>query len=208
MAPSVHKRPVRLDDQVKSSDETVELLESRRRSINADPRNDEDSPYNRQKKSSYVDSYFKDKRFSGEDDESIEHLIRDFDTCSKNYFLLLHQKSLFFIQALAGDAKDSFHDHLSDTTPYKEIVKVMREECNPSDRQAKLLSQMELRKLDVFMKMYDLRSERLALKAMAVHISKIVPQLDHGHNQERHKVRLLRNALLDKSWTDGPISQI
>ena len=109
-------------NHVESSDEMVELPESRRQSIYANPRNDEDSPYNRQKKSSYVHSYFKDKRFSGEDDESSEHLIRDLDTCSKNSFLLPHQKTLFFIQSLAGDAKDFFHGHLSDTKPCKEVV--------------------------------------------------------------------------------------
>ena len=137
--------------------------------------------------------------FSSEDDESIEHLIHNIDTCSKNYFSLPHQKPLFFIRALARDAKYFFHDHSSDTTPYKEILKVMREEYNPPDRQEKLLSQMEFLKLDVFMNMYDLRRERLALKAMAAYISKIVPQLDHRHDQERHKVRFLRNAFLDKS---------
>ena len=75
-----------------------------------------------------MDSYFRDKIFSGYEGESVEHTIRDFDVYSKNYFLLSHQKSLFFIQTLAGDAKDFPHDHLSDTTPYKETVRVMREE--------------------------------------------------------------------------------
>ena len=45
------------------------------------------------KKSSYADSYFKDKQFSAEDYESIEHIVRDLDTCSKKYFLLPYQNT-------------------------------------------------------------------------------------------------------------------
>ena len=112
-----------------------------------------------------------------------------------------------FLNALEGKALDFFHTQLSNDAPFPKNVQVMSRQFNSEHRQQKLLSQLQVTKLEKFMKecKHDLISDGLG--ALVTEINRIVPQLPDGLNTERHKLNLLRKAVINHQWADIPVLQ-
>ena len=74
------------------------------------------------KKGFGVESYFRDRKFSGSPEQSIENRIRDFEICAVQQSLDQQQMSLFFINALADPARQIFLTHCSSRMDHSQII--------------------------------------------------------------------------------------
>ncbi len=73
--------------------------------------------YIQSKKGYDVESYFRNRKYSGAPEQSANDLVRDFEICATQ---------LFFVNALADPARGFFLNHYSPTMPFDEIVGRMR----------------------------------------------------------------------------------
>ena len=67
-----------------------------------------DSAYIQSKKEYAVETYFRDLKFTGAPEQSLDNLIRDFEICATQQCFDRTQMSLFFISAVADPAKQLF----------------------------------------------------------------------------------------------------
>ena len=102
-----------------------------------------DDGYVHGKKGGTVDSYFKDRRFSGAPEQSVDNLIRDYEICTAQQCLEPSQMSLFFVNALADPARQFFLTHCSPHMNFEQIAALMREQYNSETTKLQLQSEMD-----------------------------------------------------------------
>ena len=93
-----------------------------------------DQVHSQSKKGYVVEAYFRDRKFSGEPEQSINNVIRDFEICAVQQCLDPPQMSLFFINILKDPARQFFLTHCSSNMNYSEIVSIMRRHYNSETR--------------------------------------------------------------------------
>jgi len=81
-----------------------------------------DAAYSQSKKGQAVESYFRDRRFTGAPEQSVDNLIRDFEICAAQQCLNPLQMSLFFVNALADPARQFFLAQCSPRMPFDQIA--------------------------------------------------------------------------------------
>ena len=78
------------------------------------------------KKVHAIESYFKDKKFIGVQDQAVENQIRDLHICAVRQSLDSIQMSLFFINALSDTGRQFFLTNCSSDMPFDQIMSIMR----------------------------------------------------------------------------------
>lgn len=95
------------------------------------------------KKGYAVESYFKDKKFTGAPNEAVNNLIRDLHICAVQQALGPAQMSLFFINALSDPARQFFISNCSSDMPFEPIATIMRRQYNSDTRKLQIHSEMD-----------------------------------------------------------------
>ena len=167
-----------------------------------------DARYAQSKKGHIVEYYFRDCRFSGAPEQSVDILIRDYEICAVQQCLDPTQMSLFFVSALSDPAQQFFLTHCSSRMPFDQIVTHIRRHFNSESRKLSLLSDMDSLNLVTFMKKYEISNHSLGLKKIIDHINALAPQLPRGFGDNAHKTRYLRRAVMRFPWAQNPIAQL
>ena len=112
----------------------------------------EGSPFDQGKKGHAVESYFRDRKFTGAPDQSIDNLIRDYEICAIQQCLDRHQLSLFFINDLADPAPQYFLRYCSSRMSFDQIAATMRKYYNSDTKKLQLQSEIDSIDLTSFMR--------------------------------------------------------
>ena len=164
--------------------------------------------YIQSKKGNAVDSYFKDRRFSGAPEQSVDNLIRDYEICAAQQCLDPAQMSLFFVNALADPARQFFLTHCSVSMPFDQIATQMRRHYNSETKKLQLQSEVDGLDLMVFMQKNHISDIAEGLTRLVDHINALGPQLPQGFGDDAHKTRYLRRAVMGLKFAQQPISQL
>ena len=149
-----------------------------------DPRRAHSLPVNHEisqsKKGQAVETYFKDRRFRGATEQSVNNLIRDFEICAAQQCLDERQMSLFFVNALGDPARQYFLTHCSLHMPFAQIAAHMRRHYNSDTRQFQLQSEMDSLDLMTLMRKQDISDDAKGLRKLVDHINALASQLPPG----------------------------
>ena len=167
-----------------------------------------DSTYVQGKKGHAVEAYFTDKKFSSAPKQSIDNLIRDFHICSVHQALNPMQKSLFFINALSDLARQFFLTNCSSEVPFNQIKSIMQRRYSSDTRKVQIQSEMDSLDLRAFMEKNQITDYAYGLSKLIDHIYALSPQLPQGFNDDAHKTRYLRRAVMSQDWAQTAISHI
>lgn len=167
-----------------------------------------DPNYIQSKKGHAVESYFRDSKFNGSPEQSIENLIRDFQICAEQQYLSAPQMSLFFVNTLADPARQFFLTHCSPHMPFEQIATQMRRHYNSESKKLQLQSEMDSLDLTTFMHKHQLVDFGTGLTKLVDYINALAPQLPTGFGDDPHKTRYLRRAVMSLDWAQQPISQV
>ena len=167
-----------------------------------------DEGYSHSKKGNAVDSYFKDRRFSGSPEQSVDNLIRDYEICAAQQCLNPSQMSLFFVNALADPARQFFLTHCSPSMPFEQIAAQMRRHYNSETRKLQLQSEMDSLDITAFMQKHHITDQAEGLTRLVDYINALAPQLPSGFGDDPHKTRYLRRAVMRLGFAQQPISQL
>ena len=160
------------------------------------------------KKGYAVETYFKEKKFTGAPSQAVENLIRDFHTCAIQQGLDSSQMSLFFINALSDPARQFFLSNCSSDMPFEQITNIMRRHYSSDTRKLKIQSEMDSLDLRSFMHKRQTPDLVTGLSQLVDHISALAPQLPAGFSDGAHKTRYLRRAVMGQDWAQNAISNI
>ena len=127
------------------------------------------------KKGHALESYFRDMKFTGAPEQSVNNLIRDFEICAVQQILDHQQMSLFFVNALADTARQFFPTHYSPSMPFDQIVSQMRRNYNLDTRQLQLHSEMDSLSLSAFMRKQQLTDFSTVLVRLVYYINALAP---------------------------------
>jgi len=167
-----------------------------------------DPNYIQSKKGHAVESYFRDSKFNGSPEQSIENLISDFQICAEQQYLSAPQMSLFFVNTLADPARQFFLTHCSPHMPFEQIATQMRRHYNSESKKLQLQSEMDSLDLTTFMHKHQLVDFGTGLTKLVDYINALAPQLPTGFGDDPHKTRYLRRAVMSLEWAQQPISQV
>ena len=73
-----------------------------------------------------VDRYFKDRKFTGCEDESFDETLADYAICARMLQLTDHLRSELFIHTLRGSARSHFLYKFNSEMPFKQVVYDMK----------------------------------------------------------------------------------
>ena len=168
----------------------------------------QDIGYIQSKRGSALEYYFKDRKFIGAPEQSVDNLIRDFEICSVQQSLDQAQMSLFFVNALADPARQYFLTHCSSHMPFEQRVSIMRRHYSSDTRKLQIQSEMDSLDLPSFMSKHNIVDNSHGLSKLVDHINALAPQLPTGFGDDSHKTRYLLRAVMSLDWARHPISQI
>ncbi len=94
-----------------------------------------DNGYIQRRRARAVESYFRDSKFSGAPEQSIDNLVRDLEICFVQQCLDPHQMSLFFVNALDNPTRYFFLTQSSTRMSFAQIASIMRRHYNSDTRQ-------------------------------------------------------------------------
>ncbi len=84
----------------------------------------------------------------------------------------------------------------------------MRKEYHSESRQLQVMSTLETLKLTKFMQERDITSVAEGLTKLVDYIERLTPQCPQGFQEDSHKARYLRSAVINFSWARAPVSNI
>ena len=149
----------------------------------------QDPAYIQTNKGCTVESYFKEKKFTGSLTQSMDNLIRDFYICSVQQALNPSRMSLFSVNALADPARQYSLTHCSSNMSSQEIVTIMRRQYSSETRKLQIQSEMDSLDLSVYMHNNDIKNARIGLSRIIEPINSLDPQLPAGFGDDAHKNR-------------------
>ena len=168
----------------------------------------DDASFAQSKKGLAVESYFRNKRFTGAPEQAIDNLIPDYEICAAQQCLDGRQMSLFFVNSLADPAREHFLTHCYPRMNYEQIAAALCRHYNSKTRKLQLQSEMDSLDLFAFMRKSHYVDFNTGLRKLVRHINALAPQLPHGFDDDAHKTRYLRRAVMRHNWANTPISQI
>ena len=167
-----------------------------------------DFSYVQSKKGRAVESYFRDRKFTGAPEQSINNLIRDFEVCAVQQCLDKSKMSLFFVNDLVDPARQFFLTHCFSRMQFDEIIAHMRRRYESDTRQLQLQSEMDSLSLPSFMHKRRITEITSGLAMLVDYINALAPQLPRGFGDDAHKTRYLLRAVMSYDWAQQPISQL
>ena len=160
------------------------------------------------RKATYVHQHFSGRKFAGDLSQSVELLLRDYETCARQHRLTSGQKADYFSNVLEGPALTFFLNTYVPGMTYEEISEAMKREYNSDSRQLQVQSTLEGLRLDSFMAANSLSTESEGLNKMVEYIERLAPQCPPGFRSNENKIRFLRSAVLGYEWALAPIRNI
>ena len=160
------------------------------------------------KKGYAVESYFRDRKFTGAPEQSVDDIIRDYEICAIQQCLDESQMSLFFVNALAEPARQFFLANCNSRTPFREIVAQMCRHFNSENRQVQLQSEMDSLSLASFIQRHHISDIATGLTQIVDHINSLAPQLPNEFGDDQHKMRYLRRAVMGFDGSTQTMSQL
>ena len=91
--------------------------------------------YDDTRKASYVQQYFKDRKFTGDLSQSIELVLRDYNVCARQHKLSRAQMADYFVNVLDGPARTFFFNNARNEMTFSEMASMMVREYNSDARQ-------------------------------------------------------------------------
>ena len=152
------------------------------------------------KKGHAVESYFKDKMFTGAPGQAVENLIRDLHICAVQQSLDSIQMALLFINALSDPARQFFLTNCSSDLPFDQITNIMRRHYSSDTRKLQIPSEMDNLDLQSFMHKRQVTDYVSGSTQMVDHINALASQLPASFNDDAHKTRYLRRAVMRQEW--------
>ena len=70
-------------------------------------------------KAGYVHQFFKNRKFTGDLTQSIDHVLRDYGTCARQNRLTDGQKAEYFVNILEGPARTFFYNNYDESMSYE-----------------------------------------------------------------------------------------
>lgn len=161
-----------------------------------DPRKStEFSSFDQVKKGYSVESYFRDRKFTGASGQSIDNLIRDYEIFAVQQCLDRHQLSPFFINALADPARQYFQQYCSSRMLFDQIASTMRRHYNSDTNKLQLQSEMGSIDLTSFMLKNNVQDISSGFSKLIDHINALALQLQKGFGDDMHETRYLRRVV-------------
>lgn len=160
------------------------------------------------KKGATVESYFRDSKLTGAPDQSLSTLLRDYDIVCSQKNLDGRLRSMFFDNALGGDARDFFCDHASHQMSFSQIAAMMNKKYNSQARQLHAQAIVDGLDISTFTQQNEIHYEAVGLQKLIERIDKLAPQLPTGFGDPPHKMRYLRKSVMNMSWARTPISHM
>lgn len=99
--------------------------------ISDDRSNDKSAPHRSAserddtQKASYIFQHFKFSRFTGEQSQPIELMLREYNFCARQHRLSPSQKADYFFIALDGPARTFIFNNARDDMSFQEMTKLM-----------------------------------------------------------------------------------
>lgn len=98
-----------------------------------------------------MSSHFKDKKFTGDIQQSIDMTIRDYNISARQHKLSRRQKADFFSIVFEGAARTFFFNNAREDMAFEELVDLMVKEYNSDARQLQVQRRLENLRLETFM---------------------------------------------------------
>ena len=163
---------------------------------------------NDSRKATNVFQYFKDSKFTGDMNQSIELTIRDYNVCARQHKLSQKQKADFFVNVLADPARTFFFNNARDDMTFDEMARMMVKEYNSDARQLQVQGILETLRLDKYMAEQGLTSPSEGLTKLVDLIERLTPQCQPQFRSDANKINYLRKAVLGFNWSMVPIGNI
>ena len=128
--------------------------------------------------------------------QSVELLLRDYETFASQRRLIGSQKADYFVKVLEGPARTFFLNFYAPGMTYEEIFEKIQREYNSDSRQLQVQSTLEGLRLNTFISIHSLTSESEGLNKMVEYIERLAPQCPPGFHSDENKIRFLRSAVL------------
>ena len=164
--------------------------------------------YDLAKKAAGVQAFFKDEKFTGDINESIELTVKSYEVCASQLQLSSLQKATFFVNALGGAAKDYFLSNVKPEMTFLGMVTLMKEEYNSDARQLQVQSILNCLSLQESMQKLNTTDSTFALSDLVTTINSLTPQTPVEFRSDAHKIMYLKQAVISYDWAKVPISQI
>ena len=164
--------------------------------------------YDDTRKASYVQQYFKDRKFTGDLTQSIELVLRDYNVCARQHKLSRTQMADYFVNILDGPARTFFFNNARNEMTFSDMASMMVREYNSDARQLHVKGILEGLRLQKFMAEHNIANVSQGLTKLINLIEELTPQCQPQFRSDAHKVSFLRKAILGYAWAKGPISNI
>ena len=166
------------------------------------------TPSERMKQSSYINSYFSSKQFSGHISQSIALTFRDYYHCALLYNLDDASMATNFASALADPARAYFLSNVQPGMSFSEIEKLMNAEYNSNSRQIQFHRLFASLRIDEIKEEKNLSSHQETLKDIIQTIDKLVPQCPPTFRSGDNKINFLRKAVIGQEWAKLAIANV
>ena len=166
------------------------------------------SSSDRMKQTSYVNSYFTNKQFSGDLSQSIELTLRDYRHCSVLYELDDQAMATNFSAALRGPARAFHLSNIKKGMPFSDTERFMSAEYNSSSRQIQVRRNLDALRINGIMNEKGLCSEEDALKEIINRIETLVPQCPPAFRNDENKISFLRHPVIRQPWARNAVAKV
>ena len=148
------------------------------------------------KKGLAVESYFRDKKFSGTPEQSVNNLIRDFKICATKQMLEPLQMSLFFVTALDHPRCQFLPMHYSSRMTFEQILVIMTLHYYSKTRKLQLQSEMNSLNLSAFMTQNKVTDYSGGITEIMSYIKGSAPKFPSSFGDDAQKTRYLRRKVM------------
>ena len=166
------------------------------------------SNQDRMRQSSYVNYQFANKQVTGSLTQSITLTLRDYKNCAVLYNLDDVGMVTNFASALGDPARSWFLGSKWMGMKFKDVEKLMVGKYNSPSRQIQVQRMLEGLRLKAIMSEKGYPSPQEALTHCIETIDTLVPQCPEGFRSDQNKIRFLRHAVIDESWSMLPIAKV
>lgn len=142
---------------------------------------------------------FKDDKFTGDINESIELTLRAYNVCARRHSLTAQKKTEFIVNVLGDLARTFFFNNARSDMSFDEMEMMTINEYN-SNATAASVRKLEMLPLDNYMAGLSLTTQEEALTKLVELVGSLTPQCQPQFRSDANKINLLRRAVLDFSW--------
>lgn len=148
------------------------------------------------KQTSYITSYFYNKRFSGDPSQSITLTLHDYRQCAVLYELDDRAMATKFTATLEDPARAFFLSNFKQGMSYQDIEKFMPAEYYSNNRQLQVRRKLESLRIKQVMEEKNLNSADEAMRYIINFIDTLVPQCPPTFRNDENKICFLLQAVV------------